>query len=270
MPTATAQTLAAKQGCALQPLCPLPLECSPGSCGSERAAQRGDARSRLALTLSHIPTAMCSLTTGAQTTTDQRFRWSGCVWSPPPESNRRPHPYHGTTRNRCAERRFPRSPSTVGAEVIGSLSAKLCALFQAMCRSSLAQAMIRPRDHEPGHLSPLNPGIYLHRTCYHHATSAAPSALLTLLPTAHLTPSPTSSAGASNFQAGKLDHHAATTLILLDPDSAPVPSGGSGDRERGGRGRQGARPAAWQQGAAMPALMAIACRHGDRLPPSRD
>jgi hypothetical protein len=51
-------------------------------------------------------------------------------WSPPPESNRRPHPYHGTTRNRCANRRFPRSRPTVGAEVIGSPSAKLCALFK--------------------------------------------------------------------------------------------------------------------------------------------
>jgi hypothetical protein len=40
---------------------------------------------------------------------------------PPPESNRRPHPYHGTTRNRCANRRLPRSRPTVGAEVIGSL-----------------------------------------------------------------------------------------------------------------------------------------------------
>jgi hypothetical protein len=38
---------------------------------------------------------------------DQRFRCSERVWSPPPESNRRPHPYHGTTRNRCADRRSP-------------------------------------------------------------------------------------------------------------------------------------------------------------------
>jgi hypothetical protein len=57
---------------------------------------------------------------------------------PPPESNRRPHPYHGTTRNRCAERRFPSSRPTVEAEVIGSLSAKLCVLhpgdFPQMCR----------------------------------------------------------------------------------------------------------------------------------------
>jgi len=57
---------------------------------------------------------------------DQRFRWSEAMWSPPPESNRRPHPYHGTTRNRCADRRFPRSRPTVWAEVIGSPSVKLC------------------------------------------------------------------------------------------------------------------------------------------------
>jgi hypothetical protein len=41
----------------------------------------------------------------------------------------RAHPYHGTTGNRCAERRFPRSSPTVGAEVIGSPLVKLCALF---------------------------------------------------------------------------------------------------------------------------------------------
>src|SRR5215211_1038285 len=49
--------------------------------------------------------------------------------APPPESNRRPHPYHGTTGNRCADRRFPRSRPTVGAEVIGSPPTKLCAHF---------------------------------------------------------------------------------------------------------------------------------------------
>jgi hypothetical protein len=56
---------------------------------------------------------------------DQHFRWSERMWSPPPESNRRPHPYHGTTRNRCAERPFPRSRPTVVAKVIGSPSPKL-------------------------------------------------------------------------------------------------------------------------------------------------
>jgi hypothetical protein len=35
----------------------------------------------------------------------------------PPESNRRPHPYDGTTGNRCADRRFPWSRSTVRPKV---------------------------------------------------------------------------------------------------------------------------------------------------------
>jgi hypothetical protein len=61
-----------------------------------------------------------------RTATRQRFRWSEPMWSPPPESNRRPHPYHRTTRNRCAEPCLPRSRPTVGAKVIGSLSVKLC------------------------------------------------------------------------------------------------------------------------------------------------
>jgi hypothetical protein len=43
--------------------------------------------------------------------------------------HRRPHPYHGTTRNRCANRRFPRSCPTVRAKVMGSPSAKGCAHF---------------------------------------------------------------------------------------------------------------------------------------------
>jgi hypothetical protein len=70
------------------------------------------------------------------------------MWSPPPESNRRPHPYHGTTRNRCAERRFPWSLATVGTKVIGSLSAKECALPLPMCGSSLELAIIPVRDRE--------------------------------------------------------------------------------------------------------------------------
>jgi hypothetical protein len=57
---------------------------------------------------------------------DQRLRWSSAWWSPPPESNRRPHPYHGTTGNRCADRRFPRSRLTVRPKVIGSPPPQLC------------------------------------------------------------------------------------------------------------------------------------------------
>ena len=59
--------------------------------------------------------------------------WATCSspgsWTP--ESNRRPHPYPGTTGNRCADRRFPGSRSTVKAEVIGSLFAKVCAHFRS-------------------------------------------------------------------------------------------------------------------------------------------
>ena len=55
----------------------------------------------------------------------QRFRWSSTRWSPPPESNRRPHPYHGTTGNRCADWRSPRSRSTVRVKVIGSAPTQL-------------------------------------------------------------------------------------------------------------------------------------------------
>src|SRR4029434_2142595 len=32
---------------------------------------------------------------GPKRGTGQRLRWAVSVWSPPPESNRRPHPYHG-------------------------------------------------------------------------------------------------------------------------------------------------------------------------------
>jgi hypothetical protein len=70
---------------------------------------------------------------------DQRLSWSEPAWSPPPESNRRPHPYHGTTGNRCAKRRNRRSRPTVRAEVIGSPSARLCAHFHASELSSLGR-----------------------------------------------------------------------------------------------------------------------------------
>ena|SRR5215212_9311233 len=68
-------------------------------------------------TTSDVKTTSIALPTGPKRGTDQRFGWSAWVWSPPPESNRRPHPYRRTTRNRCAEPRSPRSRSTVGAKV---------------------------------------------------------------------------------------------------------------------------------------------------------
>jgi hypothetical protein len=139
--------------------------------------------------------------TGPERAEDQCFGWSAWVWSPPPESNRRPHPYHGTTGNRCAEGRFPRPSPTVGAKVIGSPSAKLCVLFQTMRWSSLTQATIPARDHKPGRL-PTHPGIYLHSRPYHHATSHLHQ---------HGSPTPTNPPhppslitvpGPSNFQEG--------------------------------------------------------------------
>jgi hypothetical protein len=41
--------------------------------------------------------------------------------------------YHGTTRNRCADRHIRRSRPTVRAEVIGSPSTRLCAHFRSCC-----------------------------------------------------------------------------------------------------------------------------------------
>jgi hypothetical protein len=63
----------------------------------------------------------------------------------------RAHPYHGTTGNRCADRRCPRSRPTVRAEVIGSLPAKLCAHFQDMGRSSagVVAAQVEAPVHHP-------------------------------------------------------------------------------------------------------------------------
>jgi hypothetical protein len=55
-----------------------------------------------------------------RTATRQHFGWSVWVWSPPPESNRRPHPYHESRAHRCADRRFRRSPPTVDRQVMCS------------------------------------------------------------------------------------------------------------------------------------------------------
>jgi hypothetical protein len=42
----------------------------------------------------------------------QGFNWSEAWWSPPPESNRRPHPYHGSADKRRAIRHICRSLGT--------------------------------------------------------------------------------------------------------------------------------------------------------------
>jgi hypothetical protein len=61
----------------------------------------------------------CVAPDGPGSATDQRFRWSAWVWSPPPESNRRPHPYHVSPAHRHATLRFPRSLCTVSGAVMG-------------------------------------------------------------------------------------------------------------------------------------------------------
>jgi hypothetical protein len=49
----------------------------------------------------------------------------GFVWSPPPESNRRPHPYHGSAPDRRANPRSRRSLAIVNGEVMCSLADRL-------------------------------------------------------------------------------------------------------------------------------------------------
>src|SRR5215218_1779925 len=59
---------------------------------------------------------------------------NGCsCWSPDERNSPPVFPYHGTTGNRCADRRLRRSRPTVGVEVIGSLSLKLCVLLPHPC-----------------------------------------------------------------------------------------------------------------------------------------
>ena len=60
------------------------------------------------------------------------------------------HPYHGTTRNRCADHRIPRSRPTVGAKVIGSPSVKLCVLFKPCADRRWSKPSSLPIDRSPG------------------------------------------------------------------------------------------------------------------------
>jgi hypothetical protein len=127
------------QLCALYPPCGPREQGRADRCTSKAAAQQACRHTDRLWTLTAHPHAYVARPNHPKTTTDQRFRWSALVWSPPPESNRRPHPYHGTTRNRCADRRFPRSRPTVRVEVIGSLPAKVCAHFKP-CAASIVAA----------------------------------------------------------------------------------------------------------------------------------
>ena len=111
----------------LQPLCYRPLECRPGSFVSDAAGQRTQQQSRRVLSFGRIPAAMCSV---QEATGQPRVSISpgqpicGAPTGIEPATPSLPWNH----RDRCADRRFPRSRATVGAEVIGSLLAKVCAL----------------------------------------------------------------------------------------------------------------------------------------------
>jgi hypothetical protein len=72
-----------------------------------------------------IPIGMRSALTMPKRLLVSRLRWSALVWSPPPESNRRPHPYHGSAAKRRANRRLRSSRRTVGGEGMCSVADRL-------------------------------------------------------------------------------------------------------------------------------------------------
>jgi hypothetical protein len=80
--------------------------------------------------------------------TDQHFRWPAWVWSPPPESNRRPHPYHGSAAKRRANPRRRRSRCTVVAAVMGSVAA--IASMLALSHPTLGTTRSRSGCDRPG------------------------------------------------------------------------------------------------------------------------
>jgi hypothetical protein len=67
----------------------------------------------------------CGRLQGLRTAAHQRFRWSEPILSPPPESNRRPHPYHGSVAKRCASQCLRSSRRTVGGEGMCSVADRL-------------------------------------------------------------------------------------------------------------------------------------------------
>jgi hypothetical protein len=78
------------------------------------------------------------------------------------------------------------------------------------------------RDHKPGRLPTHTPAsTYTGVLPPRYLTS--PAARLTYSTSPPHPPSLTTFPRPSNFQAGRLDHQAATALVLLDPGSAPMP-----------------------------------------------
>jgi hypothetical protein len=89
----------------------------------------------------------------------QHLRWSEPMWSPPPESNRRPHPYHGTTGEPLCGSSFSQvAPDRRGQSYRFSFGEVMRSL-QAMHWSSRRSHKSRQRPRAQ-HLFPLNLGIY--------------------------------------------------------------------------------------------------------------
>jgi hypothetical protein len=109
------------QGCAQLPLCDQPRSRQTGYSTTKGAAQQGYWRSDDALTLLIPFHYGCGRLPQLRTTTHHRLRWSAYVWSPPPESNRRPHPYHGSAAKRRANPSYRRPQRTVSGVVMGSV-----------------------------------------------------------------------------------------------------------------------------------------------------
>ena len=58
----------------------------------------------------------------------RRLRWSEAMWWACQDLNLGPHPYQLNAGNRCADGRFRRSRSTVGAKVMRSIGIQVCVL----------------------------------------------------------------------------------------------------------------------------------------------
>ena len=89
--------------CSVTAMRPAHNRAMPGYSMTKGAGQQGYWRSDGALTL-RIPFHYgCGWPQGLRTVTHQHFCWSTPLWSPPPKSNRRPHPYHGSAAKRRAK-----------------------------------------------------------------------------------------------------------------------------------------------------------------------
>jgi hypothetical protein len=93
--------------------------------------------------------------TGPKRDDGQHFRWSEPMWSPPPESNRRPHPYHEPPGTAV---RNPVSPARArpSRRKLSVLFRRRYALSFEPCADRLGARISHTTDHEPGYCSPAN------------------------------------------------------------------------------------------------------------------